>query len=76
MRGLRFGTNGECPKICERRNTMTTEAKEYAAVIRWKDVADGDGISVQEYFYSEQEARAWITKQEHDPTRYKWEVMK
>jgi len=53
-----------------------SDAKPYAAVIRWKTVADGDGISVQEYFATQQEAEAWIVQQEHDPTHYEWEVMK
>jgi len=57
---------------------VSEHAKEYAAVIRWKDsvVASGDGVSVQEYFSTLQEAQAWISKQKHDPERYTWEVMK
>ena len=56
--------------------THGPDTRPYAAVIRWKDVADGDGISIQEYFHSVQEARAWIAQQKHDPIRYGWEVMK
>jgi len=50
-----------------------TEAKPYAAVIRWKD---NDGIEVIEYFHTIQEAEAFITKQRHDSAYYEWEVMK
>lgn len=55
---------------------MENQAKPYAAVIRWKNPADGDGISVQEYFHTQEEAKAWITQQRHDPVHYDWEVMK
>lgn len=55
---------------------VSHEPKPYAAVIRWKNVADGDGISIKEFFRTQREAEAWITKQRHDPVHYEWEVMK
>jgi len=52
------------------------EPKRYAAVIRWKGATPPNDISVEEYFRTQQEAEVWIASQEHDPTRYEWEVMK
>ncbi len=52
------------------------KAAEYAAVIQYRNVAFGDGIAVQEYFYTIREAEAWIAKQKHDPINYEWKVMK
>lgn len=53
-----------------------SKPKPYAAVIRWNDPADSDGIEVIEYFHTIQEAEAFIAKQRHDSAYYEWEVMK